>query len=29
MCRYVEPYHCALCYAEQYEEFYAIKPEGE
>jgi hypothetical protein len=27
MCRYVEPYHCALVYAEQYEEMYCIKPE--
>jgi hypothetical protein len=22
MCRYVEPYHCALVYAQQYEEYF-------
>jgi len=27
MCRYVEPYHCALVYANQYEEFYDIPPD--
>ena len=29
MCRLVEPYHCAITYAEQYEEFYRVKPELE
>jgi len=28
MCRYVEPIHCAMVYAQQYEEFYGIKPES-
>ena len=27
MCRYVEPFHCAIAYAQQYEDFYAVKPE--
>lgn len=27
MCRLVEPYHCALVYAQQYEETYPIAPE--
>lgn len=26
MCRYVEPYPCALVYAEQYEEYFAKQP---
>ena len=26
MCRYVEPFHCALAYAQHYEDFYAVKP---
>jgi hypothetical protein len=26
MCRYVEPYHCALVYAAQYEEYYLEGP---
>jgi hypothetical protein len=29
MCRLVEPYHCAITYAEQYEECYRVKPESE
>lgn len=29
MCRYVEPYHCAAVYAQEFEETYAIKPESE
>jgi hypothetical protein len=28
MCRYTEPFHCALTYAEQYEEFYQVKPDN-
>jgi hypothetical protein len=28
MCRYAEPYHVALTYANQYEEYYAIKPDS-
>jgi hypothetical protein len=27
MCRYVEPIHCAQAYAQQYEEYYSVKPE--
>lgn len=27
MCRFAEPYHVALTYAQQYEEFYLAKPE--
>ena len=27
MCRYVEPYHCALTYAEQFEEWYPHAPQ--
>jgi hypothetical protein len=27
LCRYVEPIHCAMVYAQQFEEYYAIKPE--
>jgi hypothetical protein len=29
MCRYVEPIHCAMVYAQYFEENYAIKPESE
>lgn len=29
MCRYVEPFHCALAYAQHYEDFYAVKPNKE
>jgi hypothetical protein len=29
MCRYVEPFPCALAYAQHYEENYAIKPPKE
>lgn len=29
MCRFAEPYHVALTYAQQYEELYKIKPESE
>jgi hypothetical protein len=29
MCRFVEPIHCAMVYAQQYEEMYPIKPESE
>jgi hypothetical protein len=29
MCRYVEPFHCALAYAQHYEDFYAVKPPEE
>jgi len=28
LCRYVEPIHCAYVYAQQFEEYYAIKPEN-
>jgi hypothetical protein len=28
LCRYVEPIHVAFVYAEQFEEWYAIKPES-
>jgi hypothetical protein len=28
MCRYVEPYHVAITYAEQYEECYRVRPES-
>jgi hypothetical protein len=28
MCRFAEPYHVALTYAQQYEEFYAVKPDS-
>jgi hypothetical protein len=27
MCRYVEPYHCADAYAQQYDEYYCAKSE--
>lgn len=27
MCRFVEPYHCALVYAEQFEEWYPHAPQ--
>ena len=27
MCRYVEPYHCATVYAQQYDEYYCAKSE--
>jgi hypothetical protein len=27
MCRYAEPFHVALTYAAQYDEYYALKPE--
>ena len=26
MCRYVEPYHCAITYAEQYDQYYVEGP---
>ena len=27
ICRYVEPYHCADVYAQQYDEYYCAKSE--
>ena len=27
LCRYVEPYHCALTYGQEFDEYYAIKPD--
>jgi hypothetical protein len=27
MCRYTEPYHVAITYAEQYEEYYGAAPD--
>ncbi len=29
MCRFAEPYHVALTYGQQYEEFYGVKPESD
>ena len=27
ICRYVEPHHCAMVYAQQFEDYYAVDPQ--
>lgn len=29
MCRFAEPYHVALTYAQQYEDFYGVRPDSD